>query len=689
MKNKTNLKKLLNVLTTPEDRRRESFKTFDTEAGNLKDKLRSETLVSILFEEVIKDLDILRSSLTKTLDEKISSSSQELYLQIETKINEIKKIFEAEDFAKPEDILNLSFEIDSLRTELENLPTPEIITPQQVDEKIQQTFSPFEEDLNKTKERIASTDENLRKNLESLKNEMLTRISSTGGGSMNRQIRVEGVDVLTKYTDINIYGVTSSVISSVDATRKWVNIGIPAGTGGGGGGGISSVLSGTGILVDNTTPSTPIVSLGNTSVVTGTYGSATSVGQFTVNQQGRITAASVVGISSPPLTRAINTTAPLSGGGDLSADRTLTTSMNTNKLIGRGSASTGVMEEITLGTNLSLSGTTLNATGGSGTPGGSDTQVQFNDSSSFGGDAGLVFNKTSNLLTINSGDFKITAPTAANFFNVNVTNSVATIEYFQSGVKDHLITLTNNMVSINSFVTITNTLTVGGLINNSVLISVPVGQSTNNSLAGICELWGDTGNPTFVQFNEKGVANRGSFGFAGGSSTLSYRSAATTMSDGTQRWSIDNSGNESLNGKLTNYSSVNTAGWGVPAIYGSGRSAAQSAAVATVATYTVGAADGSFIITSNVNVTTSTAHSFTVTCAYTDETNTSRTLTLSYIQIGGGTPIATITNVTGAGPYEGVPNHIRCKASTAITIATTGTFTTVTYNVEAAIIQIT
>ena len=49
--------------------------------------------------------------------------------------------------------------------------------------------------------------------------------------------------------------------------------------------------------------------------------------------------------------------------------------MSTSRLLGRSTASTGAVEEIILGTNLSFSGTTLNAAGGGG--GGGDTLSPF------------------------------------------------------------------------------------------------------------------------------------------------------------------------------------------------------------------------------------------------------------------------------------------------------------------------
>jgi hypothetical protein len=56
----------------------------------------------------------------------------------------------------------------------------------------------------------------------------------------------------------------------------------------------------------------------------------------------------------------VTATSPITSSGGATPD--ISTSMATNKLIGRSTAGTGVMEEITVGTGLSLSGGTLNAT---------------------------------------------------------------------------------------------------------------------------------------------------------------------------------------------------------------------------------------------------------------------------------------------------------------------------------------
>lgn len=81
----------------------------------------------------------------------------------------------------------------------------------------------------------------------------------------------------------------------------------------------------------------------------------------------------------------------------------------TNKLLGRGTAATGAIEEITLGTNLNLAGTTLNA---ANPPGGSTTEVQYNNAGAFAGatnvtidnaDGRLLFPAVSALPTVSTG----------------------------------------------------------------------------------------------------------------------------------------------------------------------------------------------------------------------------------------------------------------------------------------------
>lgn len=153
-------------------------------------------------------------------------------------------------------------------------------------------------------------------------------------------------------------------------------------------------------------------------------------------------------------------------------------------------------------------------------------------------------------------------------------------------------------------------------------------------------------------------------------------------------YSLSSTAAVGMSGKIATYNGVATAGLGVPAVYAAGRSTAQVAANASVSTYTLPAADGTFVVSANVLVTTSTTHSFTVTCTYTDEGNTSRTLTMPFTLVAGSAIVNTVADGNGTVPYMGIPQQIRCKASTAITIATTGTFTTVTYNVEGLITQI-
>lgn len=413
-----------------------------------------------------------------------------------------------------------------------------------------------------------------------------------------------------------------------------------------------------------------------------------------------------------------------------------------------------------------------------GTPAGSDTYIQYNDSGSFGGDANFTWDKSAKTFElINGSDFIKIQP--------DIGSGQPGIEFFNQGIVSSKIFANNS-----SQLEINSDLKVDGAITTTSFFTAPGLTSGGfSSEAGSLTLGALSGHSSYINFSEQSVSVWANLGVVHTTGDLIYEtqpSGTTNFGTGTEvfriaqsnglvtvkyrlsggtgatmnlngllnngidfnytnggifraaeigvygtndvffqgisaagtsgfvileSWSsgglILGTGNNSnpvmiavnrtevarftasglnLTGIVTNYKGVATTGYGVPAIYKSSRATAQTAA-ASLSAFTVGAADGSFLISANVLVTAATLHNFTVTCTYTDESNTSRTLTLPFSTLAGAI-ITAIVNAGGAVAYEGVPLHIRAKAGTTITIASVGTFTTVTYNIEEMISQI-
>jgi hypothetical protein len=96
---------------------------------------------------------------------------------------------------------------------------------------------------------------------------------------------------------------------------------------------------------------------------------------------------------------------------------------------------------IVTGTNGSI---TISSTGGSGSPGGSDTEVQFNDAGVFGGDSDFTYNKTTNTLTVTG---TINATTGLSGSLTKLTDGTS---YLIAGSNVTVTTGTNGSVTISS-----------------------------------------------------------------------------------------------------------------------------------------------------------------------------------------------------------------------------------------------
>lgn len=189
-----------------------------------------------------------------------------------------------------------------------------------------------------------------------------------------------------------------------------------------------------------------------------------------------------------------------------------------SKLLGRGSASgAGDYEEITLGSGLTMTGTTLSASG-TGSPGGSDTQVQYNNAGAFGGSADLIWNNTTKALTIgatgvsfttdNDGAITLRSVSAGSQedWNINLDDTANTIVSSSSTGVDQmtwssirqLYTTTQAATQVDAF-TATNTSADGRvrLVLN--------GNNTNAQL--ILNSGHNSASPSLIFYNSIGSIN--------------------------------------------------------------------------------------------------------------------------------------------------------------------------------------
>jgi hypothetical protein len=146
-------------------------------------------------------------------------------------------------------------------------------------------------------------------------------------------------------------------------------------------------------------------------------------------------------------------------------------------------------------------------------------------------------------------------------------------------------------------------------------------------------------------------------------------------------------------GKVTSYGGATTSGNGVPAVVAYARQInirTNISAATPLLSYVVGPQDQSLLVTAAVTVLSGTNYGFEVAANYYTDAGAPWTSVCEFMWLGPNLETSLTSNLygDGIGAYNGLPMHLRCKAGTTVVIYAAGNFTTVTYNIEAAIIQI-
>lgn len=246
----SNINKLLKYLTP--DQTSADFAEFDNQVSLLKDQLKEKITIKTL-EDVQNQLEKFKKkfNLQPLLDSmsKLQASfdvkSQELYDEIETKGLELSNADKERVDSLRMDILDLQVQLSTLedtrKTDLEEIYTS-IPNLSDLEDMVNEMMLEISSRLDTLEEIEKEEMEDWQKKIDELRRELMNRISNIGGGNMNRQIFIGGVNPLTRFTDINLKAGSNVTITYAtnNATQK---VDVTFSATGGGGGSVRSIQS--------------------------------------------------------------------------------------------------------------------------------------------------------------------------------------------------------------------------------------------------------------------------------------------------------------------------------------------------------------------------------------------------------------------------------------------------------------
>lgn len=210
----------------------QALKKVDAELSKIREELDPKMIIGVIaaFEE---ELSAEKEEFSKYIEDKFSQLEEALEgarrESSDLNNNSSESLSQKMEEVKNDFIKDIESRYSSLKEEVSGVESRTGKTTDNLGKSIAQIVNDFSKKAKESEKDTKEFKEKINDLIEKLRSDLISRISSLhgqkGGGSMNRQMKVGGVDVLTKYTDINLIGGAGITITTAnDNTDKNVDI---------------------------------------------------------------------------------------------------------------------------------------------------------------------------------------------------------------------------------------------------------------------------------------------------------------------------------------------------------------------------------------------------------------------------------------------------------------------------------